>query len=175
MESSNSSVSNLPTLFIFRLLDLQLPPIQVPHADTQVRRKAQPSEIRCHAPCRAGVELAVQVGQVDVGAKQGHDVDRGGDGFLEAEEDGRPNEVQGQLDRVDGRGVARGGEGLWAAEGREAVEPGAVGGVAHQAVEEGPGWAKQPGRRGEGRLAEPFVGFLGFLVFDRGFGLAQFL
>lgn len=152
-------------LFILGLLGSQLPPIEIPHPDAQVRREAQPPKVRGHAPGRDGVELAVQVGQVDVGAEQRQDVDRRGDGLLDAEKNGRPDQVQGKLDRVDGRGVACGCDGVWTIERGEPVEPGAMSSVAHQAIKKGPRWAEEPCWRGKRRLAEAFVGFLGFLVF----------
>lgn len=133
-------------------------------AHAQVGRKTEPAEVRHHAVGRDGIDGAPEVGEVGVGGQEGQDVGGRGDGLLGAEEQGRPDEVQGELDGVDGGGVPRGGDDGRGAEGRGADGPGPVGGVAHEAVEERPDGAEDPAWWGEGRLAEGLVCFYCFLV-----------
>lgn len=133
----------------------QVPAVDMADADAQVGGEPEPAEIRHHAPGRDGVDGAPEVGEVGVGGDEGEDVGGRGHGPPQAEEQRGPDEVQRQLGRVDGGGVPRGGDDGGRGEGGGGAEgPGAVRGVAHQAVEDGPYRAEDPVRRGQGWLAE---------------------
>lgn len=68
----------------------------------QIRREPQPCQIRHQSPRRHFVHLAPDVGQVAGHAGQEDDVGGGFDGPLELEEEWHPDQVQAELDRVEG-------------------------------------------------------------------------
>jgi len=142
-------------------LVLQVPIIQISHSNRQIRRKAEPSQIWNQAPRSDGINLAPQVRHVSNGSGEGDDVDSGLDGAPGTKEERHPDEVEAELDGVEGGSVLGGFEDVFWLEGGEAGGDGAVGGVAHEAVEEGPCRTEDLGWWAEGGLFEGLVGFLG--------------
>jgi hypothetical protein len=111
-------LSPLPRGTRLNLLIRNIPIIQIPHPSAQVSSEAQPAEIWCKSPCGNGINLAPDVGEVAGDAGQGDDVDGGFDGALGDEEERHPEEVEAELDGVEGCALFEedvlfgGGEGL---------------------------------------------------------------
>jgi hypothetical protein len=89
------------------LLSVEIPIVQVSASRTQVRRKAQPAEIGDQSPARTLVDLAPDVGEVAVEADKSKNITSGFDGAAKAEEEGHPDEVQAELDGVEGGSLLR--------------------------------------------------------------------
>ena len=108
----------LPRGTRLNLLVRNIPIIQIAHSSAQISSEAQPAEIWCKSPCSDGINLAPDVGEVAGDAGQGDDVDGGFDGTLGDEEERHPEEVEAQLDGVEGCALFEedelfgGGEGL---------------------------------------------------------------
>jgi hypothetical protein len=111
-------LSPLPRGTSLNLLIRNIPIIQIPDPSAQVSSEAQPSEIWCKGPCGNGINLAPDVGEVAGDAGQSDDVDGGFDGALGDEEERHPEEVEAELDGVEGCALFEedvlfgGGEGL---------------------------------------------------------------
>jgi hypothetical protein len=140
-----------------RGLASEVPAVQVPAASAQVAGKSQPAQVRHKSIACGLVNLAPDVDQPSSDTSESHNVGSGFDRAAEAEEQRHPDQVQAELDGVesgavlgqgDGRGVGAGGSD----------SPGAVGGIAHEAVEESPGGTEDPSWRTSG------AGEVSFLV-----------
>lgn len=112
--------------------------------------------------------MAPDVGEIAGDAGQGDDVDGGFDGTLGDEEEGHPEEVKAELDGVEGCALFEEDELFGRGEGVHSCAVSAVGGVAHEAVEDGPGGAEDLGWWAIWGLLECHVGFLGFLCWGGG-------
>lgn len=127
---------------VLNSLSLKIPIIEYTNAKVEVGRESQPSKVWRQAPRSHSVNLRPHVGKISDSSAQSQDIDGSGLWLLQAEEEGHPEVVEAKLDGVEGCamfGVLQaGGGGQWVQAGCE----GAVGGVAHEAVEEGPGWSK---------------------------------
>lgn len=144
-------------------LAAEVPAVQVPSASAQVRREAEPAQIRDHTPrCRA-INSPPQLGQVGIDTHQSDNVSGRLDGALEAEEQRHPGKVEAQLNSVQSCRVLGHADQLWSGRERaETVGDGAVCGVAHEAVQGGPYWAKDVRRWSKGWLLDGEISFLGF-------------
>lgn len=121
----------------------EVPTVQVATASTEVAGKGQPAQVRNEGVASTLIHLAPNVDQPASDTCQSNDVDGGFNGAVEAEEQWHPDQVQAELDRVEGGAVPCEVDGVRVGAGR-ADCPSAVGGVAHEAVENGPGRTEDP-------------------------------
>lgn len=127
----------------------EVPVVKVSTSSTQVRGESQPAQVRHKSITGSLIDLAPDVDQPSSEASQGDNICGGFNGTAEAEEQGHPDQVQAELDGVEGGAVSCEGDGVGVGAGG-ADGPGAVGSVAHQAVEESPCWAEDPSWRASG-------------------------
>lgn len=152
------------TSLLLEVLVLKAPSVQITSPGAEVSREAQPAEIRHHAVGGDPVDRPPDARQVDVQPQKRDNINGSLDGALQAEEEWHPRQVEAELDGVQRRGVLRVLDQL--RRGRQGVEArgyGAVGGVAHQPVEDRPRRAEDIGWWAEGRLLNCVVGLLGLL------------
>ena len=129
----------------------EVPVVKVSTASTQVRSKSQPAQVRHKSIASSLIDLAPDVDEPSGETGERNDIRGGFDGTAEAEEQRHPDQVQAELDGVEGGAVSCEGDGAGVCAGG-ADGPGAVGGVAHQAVEESPCWAEDPSWRASGAV-----------------------
>ena len=101
--ASRSLINVLGVLVLsafWRLLAVQVPVVQVSSSRAQIRRKAQPAHVRREAPPRNLVNLAPHVSEIPRETCKSNNVDGGLNRTVEAEEEGHPDEVQGELNGV---------------------------------------------------------------------------
>jgi len=113
------------------LLIRQIPVVQMSHSSSQISRESQPSQVWSKSPPSNGINLSPYICQVADCACESDDVDESFDGALGDKEEGHPDEIEAQLDGVEGGtllGEEVGGRG---GHGVHAGGVGAVGGVAH--------------------------------------------
>lgn len=128
--SSHLSPRHLTTL---RSLASKVPAIEIPTPSTQITRKRQPAQVRHKRIARSLIDLAPKIYQPTRNTSQRHNISSRFDRAAEAEEQRHPDQVQAELDGVEGGAVAGEGHGVGVGAGG-ADCPGAVGGVAHEAV-----------------------------------------
>ena len=121
----------------------EVPVVEISTASTQVRGKSQPTKVRHKSITSSLIDLAPDVDEPSGETGERNDIRGGFDGTAEAEEQRHPNQVQAELDGVEGGAVSCESDGVGVRAGG-ADGPGTVGGVAHQAVEESPCWAEDP-------------------------------
>lgn len=78
-------------------LPFEAPIVQISRASTEVRRKAQPAQIREHAVSGGPVNSPPKLRQVDVRAQEGHDVHGSLDGPLQSKVQWHPCQVDSKL------------------------------------------------------------------------------
>lgn len=116
----------------------------MPSPDAQVRRKAQPRQVRdLQQPCGA-IDGAPNIRQVAIQSDQTENINARLHRTLGREEQGHPYQVQAQLDRIQRHGPARKSDGFRVRQGRQACCEGAMGGVSHYTVQNGPDGTKHP-------------------------------
>ena len=126
-----------------RSLASKVPSVQVPAASTEVAGKGQPTQVRNKSVTRGLINLAPDVDQPASDTGESHDIRGRFDRAAEAEEQRHPDQVQAELDGVESGAVLGQGDGRGVGAGG-AYGPGAVGGVAHEAVEDCPGGTEDP-------------------------------
>lgn len=129
----------------------EVPVVEVSTASTQVRRESQPAQVGDEGVASSLINLAPDVDEPASEASKGDNISSGFDRAAEAEEQWHPDQVEAELDGVEGGAVSRKGDGIGVGAGG-ADGPGAVGGIAHQAVEESPCWAEDPSWRASGAI-----------------------
>lgn len=131
------------TLLPLRRLAREVPSVEVATPSAQVRSKSQPSKVRHKRIARPLINLTPDVDQPSGNTSQSHNIDSSLNRAAKAEEQRHPDQVEAELNGVERCALL--GEsygGRVSAGGADC--PGAVGSVAHEAVEEGPGGAKDP-------------------------------
>lgn len=136
----------------------EVPVVEVATAGAQVRGKGQPAQVGHKSVAGSLVDLAPDGNEPSNNAGERDDVSCGLDGTTETEEKRRPDQIQTELDGVEGGAVSCKRDGVRVGAGG-ADGPGAVGGVAHQAVEERPGWTEYPSWRASRARDERLVSF----------------
>jgi hypothetical protein len=126
-----------------RSLASKVPSVQVPAASTEVAGESQPAQVRNKSVTRRLVNLAPDVNQPASDTGESHDIGSRFDRAAEAEEQRHPDQVQAELDGVESGAVPGQGDGRGVGAGG-AYGPGAVGSVAHEAVEDCPGGTEDP-------------------------------
>lgn len=127
----------------------EVPVVQISTTSTQIRGKSQPAQVRHKSIASSLIDLAPDVDKPSGKSSESKDISSGLDGTAEAEEQRRPDQVETELDGVEGGAVSCEGDGAGVGAGG-ADGPRAVGSVAHQAVEESPCWAEDPSWRASG-------------------------
>jgi hypothetical protein len=139
-----------------RSLASEVPAVQVPTAGAQIAGKSQPAQVRHKSITGRLINLAPDVDQPSSDTSESHDVGSGFDRAAETEEQRHPDQVQAELDGVEsGAVLGQGDGGRVGAGGSDG--PGAVGGIAHEAVEECPGRAEDPSWRTSGARDVSFL------------------
>lgn len=85
-----------------RPLALEVPVVEVASACAEVCCEAEPAKIRRERPAGHLIHLSPNISQVAGDAGQRDDVDRGFDRAVEPEEEWHPDQVQAELDSVQG-------------------------------------------------------------------------
>jgi hypothetical protein len=146
--------STTSKIFHNRLLSLrglasEVPSVQIPAASTQIAGKSQPAQVRNKSIASGLINLAPDVDQPASDTGESHDIGGCFDRATETEEQRHPDQVQAELDGVKSGAVLGQGDGRRVGAGG-AYGPGAVGGVAHEAVEDSPGRTEDPSRWASG-------------------------
>jgi hypothetical protein len=163
--------STTPNTFHNHLLPLrglasEVPTVQVTTSGAQVAGKSQPAQVGNKSIACGLINLAPDVDQPASDTSESHDIGSRFDRAAEAEEQRHPDQVQAELDRVESGAVLGQGDGRWVGAGG-AYGPGAVGGIAHEAVEERPGRTEDPSWRTSG------AGEVSFVVVGNAYGLVM--
>lgn len=129
----------------------EVPVVKVSTTSAQIRGEGQPAQVRHKGITGSLVDLAPDVDEPSGQTGERNDVRSGLNRTAEAEEQRHPDQIQAELDGIEGGAVSCESDGVGVGAGG-ADGPGAVGGVAHQAVEESPGWAEDPSWRASGAV-----------------------
>jgi len=156
--------SSTPSNFHDRLRPLrghasEVPTVQVPTASAQIAGKSQPTQVGNKSVTRGLINLTPDVDQPASDTGKGHDIGSRFDRAAEAEEQRHPDQVQTELDGVESGAVLGQSDGRRVGAGG-AYGPGAVGGVAHEAVKDCPGGTEDPSWRASGAGIELVLLFL---------------
>jgi hypothetical protein len=143
MHGSTESNTFYHRLRPLRSLASEIPAVQVPAAGAQVAGKSQPAQVRHKSVTRGLINLAPDIDQPASDAGESHNIGGRFDRAAEAEEQRHPDQVEAELDGVESGAVLGQGNSRGVGAGG-AYGPGAVGGVAHEAVENCPGGTEDP-------------------------------
>jgi hypothetical protein len=67
---------------------------------TEVRREADPAQVRCEEPSTNRVNLPPNVDEIGESRAKGDDIDRSRNGLTNAKVEGSPHQVQGELNSI---------------------------------------------------------------------------
>jgi hypothetical protein len=143
MHESTQSNSFRDRLRPLRGLAGEVPSVQIPTASTEVAGESQPAQVRHKSVTRSLINLAPDVDQPASDTSKSHNIGGGFNRTAEAEEQRHPDQVQAELDGVESGAVPGQGDRRRVGAGG-AYGPGAVGGVAHETVEDCPGGTEDP-------------------------------
>jgi hypothetical protein len=111
----------------------EVPVVEIAAADTKISSEAEPAQVRRKQPSADGVDLTPNVGQVANGTAKSKDIDGCGNWSAHGKVKRSPNQVQGELDAVEG-GALLGECDSLRVHGSGTSRPSTVGSVAHGGV-----------------------------------------
>jgi hypothetical protein len=150
------------------LLAGSVPIIEIPNTSAEISSVSQPSQIRSQGPASNRINLAPKVSQITDSTSQSNDISSGFDGTFGNEEEWHPKKVETELDGVERRAVLCCLDYFGGLERREAAVVSAVGGVAHETVEDRPHGTEDLGWWAVWWLLEGHVGLLSWSGYWKG-------